>query len=131
MEFTTSGMWFDRCGDRREVRSVRTPTRHLILALEEFQSLGVDFIGLNESIDTSTAKRQMVFTVLSAVAELERNIIRERVTAGLRRARKEGKTLGRPRVIVDREKVQQLQAKVTACASLPRIADRSYQIHRA
>jgi putative DNA-invertase from lambdoid prophage Rac len=40
----------------------------------------------------------MVFTVLGAVAELERNIIRERVTAGLRRAKKEGKTLGRPRV---------------------------------
>jgi len=83
-------------------------TRHLILALEEFQSLGVDFISLNESIDTSTAMGKMVFTVLGAVAELERNIIRERVTAGLRRAKKEGKTLGRPRVIVDREKVRQL-----------------------
>ena len=44
---------------------------------------------------------EMVFTVLGAIAELERNIIRERVTAGLRRAKKEGKTLGRPRVIVD------------------------------
>ncbi|HMF02209.1 MAG TPA: recombinase family protein [Terriglobia bacterium] len=83
-------------------------TRHLILALEEFQSVGVDFISLNESIDTSTAMGKMVFTVLGAVAELERNIIRERVTAGLRRAKKEGKTLGRPRVIVDREKVRQL-----------------------
>jgi len=83
-------------------------TRHLILALEEFQSLGVDFISLNESIDTSTAMGKMVFTVLGAVAELERNIIRERVNAGLRRARKEGKTLGRPRVILDRDKVRQL-----------------------
>jgi len=86
-------------------------TRHLILALEEFQSLGVDFISLNESIDTSTAMGKMVFTVLGAVAELERNIIRERVTAGLRRAKKEGKTLGRPRVIVDREKVRQLHGE--------------------
>src|SRR5215468_5814724 len=86
-------------------------TRHLILALEEFQSLGVDFISLNESIDTSTAMGKMVFTVLGAVAELERNIIRERVTAGLRRAKKEGKTLGRPRVIVDREKVRQLHGQ--------------------
>ena len=86
-------------------------TRHLILALEEFQSLGVDFISLNESIDTSTAMGKMVFTVLGAVAELERNIIRERVTAGLRRAKKVGKALGRPRVIVDRDKVRQLHGQ--------------------
>jgi len=82
-----------RCGDRREIRSVRPldSTRHVILALEEFQSLGVDFISLNGSIDTSKAMGKTVFTVLGAVAELERNIIRERVTAGLRRAKKEGK----------------------------------------
>jgi DNA invertase Pin-like site-specific DNA recombinase len=86
-------------------------TRHLILALEEFQSLGMDFISPNESIDKSTAMGKMVFTVLGAVAELERNIIRERVIAGLRRAKKEGKTLGRPRVIVDREKVRHLQGQ--------------------
>src|SRR5262245_14102490 len=86
-------------------------TRHLILALEEFQSLRIDFISLNESIDTSTAMGKMVFTVLGAVAELERNIIRERVTAGLRRAKKEGKSLGRPRVIVDREKVRLLHGQ--------------------
>src|SRR5215470_4376646 len=89
-------------------------TRHLILALEEFQSLGVDFISLNESIDTSTPMGKMIFTVLGAVAELERNIIRERVTAGLKRAKKEGKTLGRPRVIVDREKVRQLHGQGTS-----------------
>jgi putative DNA-invertase from lambdoid prophage Rac len=53
----------------------------------------------------------MVFTVLGAVAELERNIIRERVSAGLRRAKKEGKTLGRPRVIVDRDKVRLLHGQ--------------------
>ena len=73
--------------------------------------LGVDFISLNESIDTATAMVKMVFTVLGAVAELKRNIIRERVTAGLRRAKKEGKTLGRPRVIVDRERVRQLHGQ--------------------
>jgi DNA invertase Pin-like site-specific DNA recombinase len=83
-------------------------TRHLVTALEEFSSLGVDFISLNESIYTSNAMGKMVFTVLGAVAELERNIIRERVTMGLKRARKEGKTLGRPRVVVDREKVRMM-----------------------
>jgi DNA invertase Pin-like site-specific DNA recombinase len=83
-------------------------TRHLIVALEEFSSLGVDFISLGESIDTSTAMGKMIFTVLGAVAELERNIIRERVTMGLYRARKQGKQLGRPKVVVDREKVREL-----------------------
>jgi len=83
-------------------------TRHLVIALEEFSSLGVDFISLNESIDTSSAMGKMVFTVLGAVAELERNIIRERVTMGLKRARKEGKVLGRPKVVVDRERVRSL-----------------------
>jgi DNA invertase Pin-like site-specific DNA recombinase len=81
-------------------------TRHLILALEEFQSLGVDFVSLNESIDTSSPMGRMVFTVLAAVAELERNIIRERVHMGIVRARKEGKRLGRPMRIFDRDKAR-------------------------
>ena len=88
----------------RFARSVR----HLIMALEEFNGLGVDFISLGESIDTSTSVGKMIFTVLGAVAELERNIIRERVTLGLYRARKEGKQLGRPKVIVDRNTVKEL-----------------------
>ncbi len=54
-------------------------TRHLILALEEFHSLGIDFISLNESVDTSTPMGKMVFTVIGAVAELERSLIKERV----------------------------------------------------
>src|SRR5215831_3447723 len=53
-------------------------TSHLVRALEEFQSLGVEFISLNESVDTSTPMGKIVFTVLGAVAELERNIIIER-----------------------------------------------------
>src|SRR5262245_55877043 len=83
-------------------------TRHLVQALEEFQSLGIHFISLTEAIDTSTPMGRMVFTVLGAVAELERSLICERVNSGLARARKQGKTLGRPRVVVDREKVRNL-----------------------
>src|SRR5262245_63833467 len=93
-------------------------TRHLILALEEFQSLGVDFISVNESIDTSTAMGKMVFTILGAVAELERNIIRERVMLGLARARKQGKTLGRPKVIADRVKVRALHREVKSVRAI-------------
>ena len=77
----------------RFARSVR----HLVLALEEFNALGIDFISLSESIDTSTPMGKMVFTVIGAVAKLERALIRERVVMGLNRARKQGKRLGRPR----------------------------------
>jgi len=84
-------------------------TRHLILALEEFHSLGIDFISLNESVDTSTPMGKMVFTVIGAVAEQERSLIKERVMMGLERARKQGKQLGRPKTIVDREKVIRLR----------------------
>ncbi len=76
-------------------------TRHLVLALEEFNALGVDFISLSESIDTSTPMGKMVFTVIAAVAELERSLIRERVVMGLQRAKAQGKRIGRPAVNLD------------------------------
>jgi len=83
-------------------------TRHLVRALEEFNALGVDFISLNESIDTSTPMGKMVFTVIAAVAELERSIIRERVVMGLQRARAQGRQLGRPRAITCEDQLLKL-----------------------
>ncbi len=71
-------------------------TRHLINALEEFKSLGIDFCSFQESIDTSSPLGAAIFTIISAVAQLERDIIVERVKMGLRRARANGKRLGRP-----------------------------------
>jgi len=62
-------------------------TKHLLLSLEEFRSLGVQFISYNENIDTSSPLGQALFTIISAVAQLERDLIRERVTAGIRAAR--------------------------------------------
>src|SRR6202171_1628167 len=84
---------------------------HLLRALETFQELGIDFVSLSESLDTSTPAGKMVFTVLGAVAELERSLIVERVKAGLRNARAEGKTLGRPRVTVDPLQVALLRSQ--------------------
>ena len=69
---------------------------HLLRALETFHALGIAFVSLSESIDTSTPAGKMVFTVLGAVAELERSLIGERVKAGLRNARARGVPLGRP-----------------------------------
>jgi DNA invertase Pin-like site-specific DNA recombinase len=85
-------------------------TKHLLLALEEFRSLGIQFISYQESIDTSSPLGQALFTIVSAVAQLERDLIRERVTAGIRNARACGKQLGRPRRIVNHDEVRRLQA---------------------
>jgi DNA invertase Pin-like site-specific DNA recombinase len=83
---------------------------HLLRALETFNALGIAFVSLSEQIDTSTPTGKMVFTVLGAVAELERSLIAERVRAGLRNARAKGKHLGRPRVSVDAAQVARLRA---------------------
>ena len=85
----------------RFARSVK----HLVLTLEELRSLGIDFISYQENIDTSSALGQAIFTIIAAMAALERNIIIERVHAGLRRARQNGKRLGRPLVNIDADKV--------------------------
>jgi len=76
-------------------------TSHLLRALEEFAALGIDFVSLRESIDTSTPTGKMIFTVLAAVAELERSTIRERVIAGQRAAKRRGVRFGRPALEVD------------------------------
>jgi DNA invertase Pin-like site-specific DNA recombinase len=83
---------------------------HLLRALETFKALGIEFVSLSEQVDTSTPTGKMVFTVLGAVAELERCLIAERVKAGLRNARAKGKRLGRPRVVVDAARIATLRA---------------------
>jgi DNA invertase Pin-like site-specific DNA recombinase len=82
---------------------------HLLRALETFKALRIDFVSFSEQMDTSTPAGKMVFTVLGAVAELERSLIAERVRAGLRNARAKGKKLGRPRLCVDASKMWRLQ----------------------
>jgi len=83
---------------------------HLLRALDTFRVLGIEFVSLSESLDTATPAGRMVFTVLGAVAELERSLIAERVRAGLRNARAKGKRL-RPRMTVDAARIGQLRAQ--------------------
>ena len=83
---------FDRFG-----RSVR----HLVETLELFRHLGVEFVSLREQIDTGSPLGQAVFTIIAAIAQLERSLIAERVRAGLRRAKADGKRLGRPPLQID------------------------------
>jgi DNA invertase Pin-like site-specific DNA recombinase len=96
---------------------------HLLRALETFDSLGVQFVSLSEQVDTSTPMGKMVFTVLGAVAELERNLIVERVRAGLRHARAKGKRLGRPRKDVDAAKVRSHRAAGASWRKIARMMD--------
>jgi len=86
-------------------------TTHLLLSLEQFRNLGIDFVSYQENIDTSSPLGSAIFTIISAVAQLERDIIRERVKMGLRRAKAQGKQLGRPRVVVDADRIAALRVK--------------------
>lgn len=99
---------------------------HLIEALESFKRSGVDFFSLREDIDTSTPMGKAMFTITAAVAELERDLIRERVQAGVDRARAAGKHCGRPRRAFDPRAAEALLAQghaerqVAAMLGLPR-----------
>lgn len=76
-------------------------TAHLLAAMDEFRALGVSFVSLREQIDTSTPMGKAMFTIVSAISELERDLIRERVVAGVQRAKASGKHCGRPKVAMD------------------------------
>jgi DNA invertase Pin-like site-specific DNA recombinase len=83
--------------------------KHLIDSLEEFRALGIDFISFTEGIDTTTPAGQLLFHVVGAVAQFERDLIVERVRAGMAHARAMGKQIGRPRAIIDADKVAGLR----------------------
>ena len=101
----------------RYARSVR----ELLDLGEKLCAWGVDLISIRESVDTTSAVGKMTFTVLAAVAEFERELIRERTLAGLDEAKRRGKKLGRPRVSVDGGAVAELRANGIAW---PKIAKR-------
>ena len=101
----------------RFARSVK----HLITALEQFRSLNINFISLQEQFDTSTPIGNAMFTIIGAMAQLERDIIRERVKAGLDRARTRGVRLGRP---VASAKPDEVLALKQQGLSIPEIAKR-------
>ncbi len=80
-------------------------TKHLVSSLYEFRNLGIDFISYQENIDTSSPLGEAIFTIISAMSKLERDIIAERVKGGLRKAKANGKQLGRPKNEIDTDKV--------------------------
>jgi len=85
--------------------------RHLILTLGELEALGVAFVSLTESIDLTTPTGRLLVHVLGALGEFERDLIGERVRAGVARARAKGRQLGRPQKIFHRDQVEKLRAE--------------------
>jgi DNA invertase Pin-like site-specific DNA recombinase len=83
--------------------------RQLVNALEEFRSLGIEFISLHEGVDTSTPNGRLVFGIFASIAEFERELIRDRVKSGIAAARSKGKKLGRPMVNVDAARIAALR----------------------
>ncbi|MCI0627271.1 MAG: recombinase family protein [Acidobacteria bacterium] len=91
----------------RFARSVK----HLVDSLEEFQALGIDFISYTEGVDTTTPTGQLLFHIVGAVAQFERDLIAERVRAGIAHARAMGKRIGRPRAPIDVRAVTTLRVQ--------------------
>lgn len=89
-------------------------------ALEEFRSLGVEFISIHEGIDTSTPNGRLVFGIFASIAEFERELIRDRVRSGLAAAKAKGKRLGRPRVVADVEKITSLRSSGVSWRAISR-----------
>lgn len=107
-------------------------TAHLLRSLEEFRGLGIDFISYQENIDTTSALGQAMFTIVSAIAQLERDIIRERVKCGLQRARAQGKKLGRRAKPIDMDKLRILAAQKLSVREIAKsMGEGKTKIHRA
>jgi DNA invertase Pin-like site-specific DNA recombinase len=103
----------------RFARSVK----HLVDSLQEFRALGIDFISFTEGIDTTTPSGELLFYIMGAVAQFERDLIAERVRAGIAHAKATGKRIGRPPAEIDVEQVCQLRAQNLSLRKIARVLD--------
>ncbi|WP_162601620.1 recombinase family protein [Occallatibacter savannae] len=85
--------------------------KHLVTTIEDLAAYGVSFVSLRDNLDLSTPSGRLMMHIIGAMAQFERELIRERVTAGIQAARKRGARLGRPRTYVNPSKVQQMRAE--------------------
>ncbi len=92
--------------------------KQLIESLDEFSSLGIDFVSYTEGVDTTTPTGQLLFHIVGAVAQFERDLIAERVRAGMAHARAMGKHIGRPQANVDVEAVRNLRSQAKSLRSI-------------
>jgi len=97
--------------------------RHLLEIAEQCQSLGVDLVSLRQNIDTTLPAGRLTFQILGAVAEFEREMLRDRVKAGMAQARRTGKRMGRPALrCFNPSDVERLRALRSQGTSVRRLA---------
>jgi DNA invertase Pin-like site-specific DNA recombinase len=106
----------------RIARSVR----HFLEVLDELTHLNLEFVSFRENVDTGGPLGRAMIVIIGAIAELERNLIVERVRAGMRRAKLEGRRIGRPPLEVDREAVLHDRARGHSLTDLAK----TYRISR-
>jgi DNA invertase Pin-like site-specific DNA recombinase len=85
--------------------------KHLVNTIAEIEAVGVSFVSLKDNLDFSTPAGRLMFNVIGAMAQFERDLIRERTLSGMAAARRRGARIGRPRVEVDTAKIQGLRAQ--------------------
>lgn len=85
--------------------------KHLVNTISELEAVGVAFISLKDSLDFSTPAGRLMFNVIGAMAQFERDLIRERTLSGMAAARRRGKRIGRPRRDVDRNAIHALRSQ--------------------
>jgi DNA invertase Pin-like site-specific DNA recombinase len=95
--------------------------KHLIDSLEDFGALGIDFVSYTEGVDTTTPSGRLLFHMVGAVAQFERDLIAERVRAGIAHAKAIGKRIGRPPAEIDVGQVRSLRARALSLRKIARI----------
>ena len=83
--------------------------RHLVNALAELEAVGVAFVSVTDNLDLSTPSGRLMFQVIAAMSEFERELIRERVRSGMNNAKAKGKSIGRPKLAVDSLEIARLR----------------------
>jgi DNA invertase Pin-like site-specific DNA recombinase len=107
----------------RIARSVR----HFLDVLDELNHLEIEFVSFRENVDTGGPLGRAMIIIIGAIAELERNLIIERVRSGMRRAKLEGRRLGRPPLNVNRDDLLRDRARGQSLTQLAK----AYRISRA
>jgi DNA invertase Pin-like site-specific DNA recombinase len=94
--------------------------KHLVMTLADLESLGIAFVSLRDGFDLSTPSGRLMFQIIGAMGEFERNLIRERVKAGMAHAKAKGRRLGRSRLYVDMAAVEARRAKGESLRAIAR-----------
>ena len=95
--------------------------KHLVDSLYEYKALNIDFVSLTEGIDTTTPVGMAMFGVIGAMSQLERDLIKERVQAGMKRAKQKGKAIGRPKKSIDLTEVKKLRDEGLSITKISKI----------